>query len=120
MPQQRKPNQADEETFEVFTVPTDKPISPPKQLDISRLTNEEFKGLRKSDAFMYYSIPGVLEAANGGRSIEHGDVMALIHHGDAAAGVANDVMVSRKTRISDGGDAITSMTQYFETMQANH
>lgn len=105
-----------------FTVPT---FRPPRnqELDLSKITLEEFKSLRRTDAFMYYSVPGVLRASYSGSPINHLELMASMN-GDAAAGPLapgneNARVVTRKTRISHECDHITALALAFEAMENN-
>jgi hypothetical protein len=110
-----------------FTVPT---FRPPRnqELDLSKLTLEEFKSLQRKDAFMYYSLPGVLRASYAGSPINHSELMASMN-GDAAAGPLapgplapgneNARVVTRKTRISHECDYITALALAFEAMENN-
>ena len=119
MAQQPTNNRSNQEG-ETFTSSTFRPQQRTKEIDISTLTEEQFQALRKSDPFMYYSIKQVMEARRSGRTISHADVMASMQGGvDAGAGgaaSANHTRVSRKTRISDGCDAVTALGMYLATL----
>ena len=106
---------------QTFTLPTFQPHQPKNQMDISKLTEEEFQALRKSDPFMYYSIKPVMQARRSGRTISHANVMVSLQ-GDVDAGAGGSascehVKVSRKTRISDGCDSVTALSLYLDQLE---
>ena len=111
-------------TYQDEQVLTFKPARPTKEMDISRLTEEQFQALRKSDPFMYYSIQPVMEARRSGKTITHAEVMSALQGDvdahDAAAGgsiSSHPIKVSRKTCISDGCDAATTLSSYLDQLQ---
>ncbi|KAL3774449.1 hypothetical protein ACHAWO_004516 [Cyclotella atomus] len=99
-----------------FIMPTFRP-SRKKELDLSTLTLEEFKALKHTDAFMYYSLPGVLQASYSGFPVNHSELLASMN-GDAAAGpLARNAIITRKTRISDGCNDVTALAKAFAAME---
>ena len=121
MDQQPTNNQSNQ-GGDVYTTPTFKPSQQTKEMDISKLTEEQFQALRRSDPFMYYSIKPVMQARRSGRTIRHADVMVAMQGDvDAAAGGSASteqiqVNVSRKTRISDGCDSVTALGMYLANL----
>jgi hypothetical protein len=68
--------------------------------------------LRKTDPFMYYSIPSVIKAFRSNLPVDHSALVELAQ-GDAGAGgqAQPSTVVKRQTRISDGCDYITVMSE---------
>jgi hypothetical protein len=101
----------------IFTVSTFRP-SRKQELILSTLTLEQFKSHQHTDTFMYYSIPGVVQASYLGFPVNHSELMASMMNDDAAAGpLARNAIITRKTRISDGCDAVTAFVKAFAAME---
>ena len=82
------------------------------QIDLSTMNDEDLKALRQGDAFMYYSIPGIIKAFRCNLPIDHSTLLTSTQSGDAAAGSAKaTTSVSRQTRISDSCDLMTVMNE---------
>jgi hypothetical protein len=105
-------NQSNVNQPSTIRVPTVQAAPRVIEIDTSALTDEELTALKKSDPFMYYSIPGVINAFRTGQPVNHSNLVADASRdaADAAAGGRNATVVSRRTRISDGCDLLTSLS----------
>eukprot|EP00804_Cyclotella_cryptica_P026203 CCRYP_009783-RA/>CCRYP_009783-RA protein AED:0.24 eAED:0.24 QI:0/-1/0/1/-1/1/1/0/142 len=66
-----------------------------KQIDVSKLTQEDIRALEKDDPFLYYSIPGVSKARLLCEPIDFSNLASSSHRDDSCSGV-----VSRRSRLS--------------------
>ena len=73
--------------------------APRAELDVSEgLSSDDLSTLRKTDPFMYYSIPGVRTAAIFGRSVERYDTNALMGNGEQLGLARRSSMPGLNTR----------------------
>lgn len=81
------------DAHKVFTVPTFAPkLSTPKQVCIDGITLKDLAMIKKSDPFLYYSIPGVREARLSLKEVKVPQ--------QAQVNTAQPRNVARKTRLS--------------------
>ncbi|KAL3776282.1 hypothetical protein HJC23_003152 [Cyclotella cryptica] len=89
------------------TVPTFPVKAPPREMDVEDLTNSDVAALKKSDPFMYYSIPSLRSATLRGEDVNESAVLNLMprrgskrSETESQRDVASKRTVSRRTRIS--------------------
>lgn len=123
MNQRSSNNNNEEEERQTFSIPTFRPQKETKEIDLATLTEEQFQALRKSDPFLYYSIPAVMQARRVGKTIGYADVLSSLQ-GDVDAGAGGSTSrrrtrVTRKTRISDGCDDVTALSAIFDQLDCD-
>lgn len=65
------------------------------ELDLRTLTEDDLASLKRSDPFLYYSIPAVYEARLVNKDIDHAELLAAIN-----SAPKRSCVVSRKTQLS--------------------
>mmetsp|Transcript_24169 Transcript_24169/g.41125 ORF Transcript_24169/g.41125 Transcript_24169/m.41125 type:complete len:147 (-) Transcript_24169:77-517(-) len=92
----------DDNTTSTIMIPTDNTLNPAdREIDLRHMDEKEVKSLQKSDPFMYYSIPGVLQASLRHNDVNYSDIASLTHaHPSTSQGEDDTSKVFRRTRFS--------------------
>eukprot|EP00984_Skeletonema_dohrnii_P017664 scaffold8099_cov79-Skeletonema_dohrnii-CCMP3373.AAC.5 len=91
----------DDITTSTIMIPTDNTLNPAdREIDLRRMDEQDVKSLQKSDPFMYYSIPGVLQASLRHNDVNYSDIASLSHAHPSNQGEDDTSKVSRRTRFS--------------------